>query len=139
MPDIYDLHHKAFSRVSAYVITHNGEHVATIAFKFPSDGAGRLYAYVQWIGVPMVRGFDGGCGYDKSTAACASAVRKSAIVENVNAQVSARKAALLTAAAPADAEWLAQTQSFVDALSADRGPTWRTALERAGFTVWQAV
>lgn len=56
MTDIYDLHSKAFARVSAYVVLDkSGERVATVAFKFPADGAGRLYAYVHWIGVPMVR------------------------------------------------------------------------------------
>ena len=73
---IYDQHRAAFSNVSAYVVMHGGERVATVAIKYPRDGAGRLYAYVHWLGVPMVRGFAGGGGYDKRSAACASAARK---------------------------------------------------------------
>lgn len=76
MSDIYDQHRAAFANVSAYVILRGGERVATIAFKFPRDGAGRLYAYVHWIGVPMVRGFAAGGGYDKRSAAVADAAQK---------------------------------------------------------------
>lgn len=134
MPDIYDLHAKAFQRVSAYVITHNGERVATIAFKFPADGAGRLYAYVHWLGVPMVRGFAGGYGYDKKSAACLDAVRKSAIVENVKARASE------CMIAPTDGRpWFDHAQAFCDALDTDDGQYWDRRLEKAGFTVWQAV
>ena len=73
--DIYVLHAKAFNRVSAYVIMRGEERVATIAFKFPRDGAGRLYAYVHVFGAPMVRGYAGGYGYDKRSAACSSAAK----------------------------------------------------------------
>ena len=76
MPDIYDQHKAAFPSVSAYVVLHNGERVATIAFKHPRDGSGRLYAYVHWLGVEMVRGFAGGYGYDKHSAACADAAQR---------------------------------------------------------------
>ena len=42
MTDIYEQHDKAFSRVSAFVILDSkGERVATVAIKFPADGAGR--------------------------------------------------------------------------------------------------
>lgn len=57
---VYQLHDKAFANVSAYVIAKDGERVATIAFKFPRDGAGRLYVYVHWFGLQMVRGWAGG-------------------------------------------------------------------------------
>lgn len=59
MTKIYEQHDAAFSRVSAYVVARNGERVATIAFKFPADGAGRLWAYVHWLGLEMVRGIRG--------------------------------------------------------------------------------
>lgn len=120
MSDIYEQHEAAFAKVSAFVIAREGERVATIAFKFPRDGAGRLCAYVHWLGEPMVRGFAGGYGYDKSSAACADAARK------------------LHSAAGAIAEtgvWAA----FREALAHDGGSTWDRELERAGFTVWQAV
>jgi hypothetical protein len=118
MSDIYDLHSKAFARVSAYVVLHNGERVATIAFKFPADGAGRLYAYVHWLGVPMVRGFAGGYGYDKRSAAVADAVRK--IPDDIAGKDGAR-------------------QAFIEALERDSGSYWDRRLEAAGFTVLQAV
>ena len=76
MPDIYDQHDAAFARVSAFVICRDGERVATVALKFPADGAGRLHAYVHWLGLPMVRGFAGGYGYDKRSAAVIEATGK---------------------------------------------------------------
>ena len=75
-PAIYDQHDKAFAQVQAFVILKNDQRVATIAFKFPKDGAGRLYAYVHWIGTEMVRGHANGYGYDKKSAAVESAVNK---------------------------------------------------------------
>lgn len=72
--DIYAMHEKAFPNVSAYVVMLGDERVATIAFKFPKDGASRLWAYVHWTGIPMVRGYSTGYGYDKKTAAIESAV-----------------------------------------------------------------
>ena len=76
MTNIYDLHTKAFSHVSAYVILKDGERVATIALKYPKDGAGRLYAYVHYIGLEMVRDYAGGYGYDKRSAAITRATAK---------------------------------------------------------------
>ncbi len=112
MADIYDQHRAAFANCEAHVILHNGERVATIAFKFPKDGAGRLYAYVHWIGLEMVRGFASGGGYDKRTAACASAARK-----------------------------LERVEIFAAALryGDSSGNGWERALRHAGFTVLQAV
>lgn len=116
MTDIYQQHRAAFAAVSAYVILHRGERVATVAFKYPRDGAGRLYAYVHWLGSPMVRGFAGGGGYDKHSAACAAAVRKMAV----------------PGASPA-------SDAFVIAMNVDRGYGWDDELRRAGFDVLQAV
>lgn len=118
MPDIYDQHAKAFEHVSAYVILKDGERVATVAFKFPRDGAGRLWAYVHWLGEEMTRGHAGGYGYDKRTAACASAVHKAGLSR-------------LSGYIGGDA--------FLEALSRDGGDTWDSALRKAGFTVLQAV
>lgn len=111
---IYVQHQAAFKHVSAFVITHNGERVATIAFKFPRDGAGRLYVYVHWLGTPMVRGWAGGYGYDKMSAACEHAMR--------------RKNA-----------WGDIDPAFHSALANDGGSTWDTRLRNAGFDVLQAV
>ena len=123
MTDIYEQHKTAFARVSAYVILRNGERVATIAFKFPADGAGRLYAYVHWLGVPMVRGHAGGYGYDKRSAATYNAARKmSTTVEE--------GAALDTSPS---------RKAFYAALTTDDGHYFDRRLQDAGFTVLQAV
>ena len=123
---IYDQHDKAFSRVSAFVVAHEGKRVATIAFKFPADGAGRLYAYVHWLGEPMVRGFAGGYGYDKRSAACADAARKLTDPQEIR---------LSETAQDLGAPWTA----FRAALIEDGGEYWNQRLETAGFAVWQAV
>lgn len=129
MPDIYDQHKAAFANVSAYVIARNGEKVATIAFKYPRDGAGRLYAYVHWLGVPMVRGFAGGCGYDKHSAAVADAARK------IIAGITTRGVRLY----PPTLSDLDAYRAFLDAIERDGGWTWESRLREAGFQVWSAV
>lgn len=119
--EIYQQFDKAFNRVSAYVVLDKaGECVAKVAFKFPADGAGRLYAYVHWIGVPMVRGFAGGYGYDKRSAAVANAVRH------------------LPAILQSSSTWEPNI-AFKTALEKDGGEYWDTRLRNAGFTVIQAV
>lgn len=122
MPNIYELHDKAFARVSAFVICRNGEKVATVAIKFPADGVGRLYAYVQWLGLEMVRGHAGGYGYDKRSAAVADALGK------------------LPALYPIDRGLGGITgyDAFRDARGGMDSCDWIRALEKAGFTVLQA-
>ena len=134
MPKIYEQHRAAFANVSAYVIIKDGERVATIAFKFPKDGAGRLYAYAHWIGLEMVRGFASGGGYDKRTAACADAGKRlSPLLHNaLNESRRMNDAIALRHALHCGVKCTA-------ALAADRGPTWESALRDAGFTVFQAV
>ena len=122
MTNIYDQHETAFNNVSAYVVVAKGERVATIAFKFPRDGAGRLYVYVHWLGVEMVRGFAGGYGYDKRTAACAKAAGQMKMLARkdcTNPETPLR--------------------AFVEALKKDDGRDWNDALRIAGFEVWSAV
>lgn len=113
MTNIYDQHQSAFARVSAYVVVKGGERVATIAFKYLRDGAGRLYAYVHWLSTEMVRGFAGGGGYDKHSAACSDAAEKLKPENGVSA--------------------------FAAALQKYDGKSWRAHLTDAGFDVWQAV
>lgn len=122
--DIYDLHQKAFARVSAYVVTdaRTGECVAKIAFKFPADGAGRLYAYVHWLGLPMVRGFAGGYGYDKRSAAVADASDKA--IKTIKLP-------------PEDVDMRHAT--FFRELATDGGEQWDSRLHRCEFRVIQAV
>lgn len=137
MTDIYELHEKAFARVSAFVILRGGERVATIAFKPPADGAGRLYAYVHWLGVPMVRGYAGGYGYDKRTAACADAAGR--ITKAPGPEIVPSSHFGLIAERRRIRKEQEAREAFTRALEADRGPSWDSALRNAGFTVLQAV
>lgn len=129
MPDIYDQHKAAFARVSAYVILMRHERVATVAIKFPKDGAGRLCAYVHWLGVPMVRGSATGGGYDKRTAACASAMKHYNAAGYGNSEPSLVN----------DKQHLLAYAAFLKALGRDDGMDWTRQLENVGFTVLQAV
>lgn len=134
MPDIYDMHAAAFRDVSAYVIMRDGEKVATIAFKFPRDGAGRLFAYVHWFGLPMVRAYAGGYGYDKRTAAVGAA---SARIPLGAAFTRAQEVGL---AHCEGRPWYDAFPAFREALTDDStGQDWSRKLELAGFTVLQAV
>lgn len=129
MTNIYNQHDAAFANVSAYVILGNDadeygnrQRVATIAFKHPRDGASRLYAYVHWIGLEMVRGHANGYGYDKKSAACESAIEK-----------------LLKLYEGDKREVCYSRISFIKALQNIGGSTWDRRLQDAGFTVLQAV
>jgi hypothetical protein len=122
---IYNQHATAFGNVSAYVVMQGAERVATIAFKYPRDGARRLYSYVHWIGTPMVRGFAAGNGYDKHTAACAAAARK----------MTPPEMRFDGAAFGAGHNF----HVFQTALAKDDGHDWNRQLRDAGFNVFQAV
>lgn len=122
MTNVYDQHRASFPHVSAYVVMYGARQVATIAFKFPRDGAGRLYCYAHWFGTPMVRGYAGGYGYDKRSAAAASAARK--MPEHL----------------PDGYDGAGDVYGkFVDTISRDGGEEWHNALRKAGFDVLQAV
>ena len=123
MTNIYEQHDKAFNRVSAFVVARDGERVATVAIKFPLDGASRLYAYVQWIGMQMVRGSANGYGYDKRSSAVSDALGK------------------LPALYPIDRGLGGITgyDAFRDTRGGMDSGNWTHALEKAGFQVWQAV
>jgi hypothetical protein len=114
-PSIYDQHAAAFASVSAYVIMKDAYRAATIAFKYPRDGAGRLYVYVHWIGTKMVRGHANGYGYDKRSAAAWNAARRIA------------------------SDGLLCEQFIAAFREGDGGSGWDSALRSAGFTVLQAV
>lgn len=122
-PSIYDLHDKAFANVSAYVILRKRE---TVAIKFPRDGAGRLWAYVHWKGVPMVRGYASGFGYDKRTAAVSACAPKIL-------------AELRDCPEYFSDEYRKHGKQFADAIAKDNGFDWTDSLFNAGFTVLQAV
>jgi len=125
MADIYEQHMAAFSRVAAHVVFLHGNKVANVALKFPADGAMRLYAYVHWIGVEMTRGFAGGGGYDKASAAVANAAGK---MPGIGAD---HRPARLCGGDAYDV--------FVSAARRDDGHGWIRNLELAGFVVVQAV
>jgi hypothetical protein len=118
MINIYDKHRAAFDAVSAYVIVRDGARIGTIAFKYPRDGAGRLYAYVHFHGAEMVRGFAAGGGYDKHSAACRAAACR---IEFKGGE---------------KPDYLSH---FVSALAKDDGCGWDHHLRSHGFGVWQAV
>ena len=127
--NIYDQHRASFPQVSAYVIAREGKRVATIAIKFPRDGAGRLYAYVHFIGAPMVRGFAGGYGYDKTSAAVTNAASKLTLSQSIWPD-----------GTPHYSEGeVALHALFHDTLARDGGQDWDSRLRDAGFDVWQAV
>lgn len=113
---------KAFNRVAAYVVLKDGECVAKISIKFPADGAGRLYAYVHWLGVEMVRGSASGYGYDKRSAAVADACTKAIkTIKTERDDVNFHRAA------------------FFRVLSSDGGEYFDRKLRDAGFDVIQAI
>jgi hypothetical protein len=123
MTTIYERHCAAFNSVSAYIILNKqGDRVATIAFKYPRDGAARLYAYVHILGTEMVRGYASGGGYDKATAAVSSAIPK--IKDGLDRKTM---------------EWTTQYDALRSALAKDDGWHWYQAAEQADFVVLQAV
>ena len=125
MSNIYDQHRAAFDNVSAFVILRGRNVVGTVALKFPRDGAGRLYAYVHFHGAPMVRGYAGGYGYDKRTAAVEDAFKK---IDPAN-----------LGAYHSDST-RAECARFVNAINgAKDGQDWCRSLENAGYAVVQAV
>lgn len=122
---VYDQHDKAFSNVSAFIVMKDGERVATVAFKFPKDGAAPLHCFLHVLGLPMVKGTAKGYGYDKKSAAFAHAAEKQAAVKLESWQTSDYSSEYAIA------------QSFVAAFR--DGYDWNDNLRQAGFTVLQAV
>lgn len=121
--DVYDQFDKAFRNVSAYCVIWQGQPVAQVCFRHPDDGAGRLWAYVHWYGVPMVRGYAGGFGYDKRSAAVSVAVRKMGV----------------SAGGHVSPDIQAAYEAFISATREDAGHYWNNRLEHAGFTVRQVI
>ena len=119
--NIYDQHRAAFSNVSAYVVLKDGERVATIAFKYPKDGAGRLQVYIHYIGLEMVKSYAGGYGYDKASAAVESAVKK------------------IKGGECRDKKLELDASDFVGLFQDIGGKDWSDVLRDAGFTVLSAV
>jgi len=133
MTNIYDQHRTAFANVSAFVVLDNkGERTASVAFKFPRDGAGRLYCYVHVFGLEMVRGFAGGYGYDKRSAAFKDACGRIK-VDTAPAAGEAKWAH------EAHAEKLATASLWRSLVKDVGGRDWDRVLVDAGFRVLGAV
>lgn len=118
---IYKQHDKAFQNVAAYLIIKGGEPVAKIAFKYPRDGASRLWAYAQVFGYRMARGYASGYGYDKATAATEDAFKS---IDPTTGYDDSKKARILK-----------RIQSNL----VDSGYDWTDQLRNAGFKVHQVV
>ncbi len=123
MSDIYEQHAAAFARVSAFAVMRDGKQVATVAIKFPQDGAGRLYAYVHVIGAHMVRGSASGGGYDKRSAAVYDAC----------------KALRHGGGGYRDADTAAAIELFRDAAPSMDSCDWTSALASVGLQAWQVI
>ena len=122
MSDIYTQHDAAFRQVSAYVIAKDGERVATVAIKH----ATAVTAYVHLIGIEMVKGTARGGGYDRASAAVATAIDKIPVPSADHGDDRYQTLHAL------------RTQLRLATPGMDAGQ-WTRELERQGFTVWQAV
>lgn len=71
---IYQLHDAHFEHVAAYALIKSGRHIGNVSFKFPKDGANRLWCYVHFHRDEMARGCASGYGYDKKSAAFEAAL-----------------------------------------------------------------
>lgn len=118
MTVIYDQFDKATAQVGAYAILKDGKFVGRVVFKYPRDGAGRLYCYLQAWGATMVRGFASGGGYDKRTAAFEDAARK-----------------LQKDSVPSDVQALDTVFAFLDVAAENSGERWDRRLETRGYVV----
>lgn len=129
MTKIYNQHDAAFAQVSAYaLLDSDNNHIGKVAFKFPKDGAGRLYCYFHIHGLEMVRGFAGGYGYDKSSAAFQDAARKK-LESTQNEWISA----------DTFAKHMANANKIAEACKAGEGKDWSDALRDAGYTLLRVL
>lgn len=133
MTKIYDQHNAAFKYVSAFAILKDRNHVANVSIKFPKDGAGRLYAYVHVFRAEMSRGFAGGYGYNKTSAAIMDAMEKTKPykIERTKDENAESKAYYDKAEADGNALIAELKKALEPAASAG----WSNALRDAGFTV----
>lgn len=121
MSNIYESFDRAFKRISAYAILRDGRAIGRVAVKYPADGMGRLTAYLQVWGLPMVSGSAKGCGYDKVTAAMYAAGAK------LNASLAPEWIG------DPEARQMAFNLSLALTREGDGGTRWENRLEQAGF------
>ena len=124
MTTIYQHHDAAFTQVSAGVILKDGEKVGTIAFKYPRDGAGRLWCYLHLLGSTMVRGSAAGYGYDKRSAAL---------------EVAAANYEASNARAHKTGNWDSGHSKLLAALASIGGSDAETVARSAGYLIVAAV
>lgn len=143
MTTIYQQHDAAFAQVAAYVLLDaKGEQVGKVALKFPRDGAGRLYAYFHLHGVAMVRAYAGGYGYDKRSAAVASAIAKIPAMDNGAEAARLREGGHNAAAMQEEMRAVAFNEKRANLQASARdmdSSDWQRVLERLGYRVLQAV
>lgn len=121
-PTVYEKHNHHFAQVSGYVITDNkASRIATVAFKFPKNGDGRLYCYFHIIGMPMSQGYANGYGYDKKSAAVSDAIDKLKIADGCDPEVQKLMYVLKT-----------------QGKAMDSG-NWDNVLRNAGYNLLQAI
>lgn len=117
MADVHERFDTATTNIGAYTVHLGGRYIGRLVFKFPREGAGRVHCFAQVWGLAMERGWAGGGGYDKRSAAARSAV-KSITVED-----------------GADPEATKHLKVWQEQLAGYDGDTWNAALERAGYQV----
>ena len=103
---------RAFSNVSAYLITYEGQQVGRVAFKHGSS----VQCFAQLWGSDMQRGKASGGGYDRSTAAAEAAfasIGEGDVRPDVQQHVDAIK----------------------QAMAGPEGQRWISRIEAAGYTV----
>ncbi len=115
---VYDQHRAHNARTGAFAILLKGTYVASVSMAYPRDNAGRLYAYVHWIGTEMVRGIANRYGYDKRTRAVASAACKR--LKGWSREGSSSKEC-----------------QFWEHLALDDGKEWTDQLRACGFSICQ--
>lgn len=130
---VWDQYDTAFKQVTAFAVLFDDQtldfmtvpaHVANIVIKHPRDGAGRVVAFVHWLGREVVRGSAGGGGYDKTSAALHEAGRK------------------LASKPKSDSEARPEAMAALGALlvDADNGQNWeRTIGDAEGFTLLRVI
>ena len=137
LEDVYNNHDKHFRQVRAYCVLKDGQHVAKVSIRYPQDGVGRVYAYVHFLGIRMVRGDAGGYGYDKTSAAVWKACEE---YRKHKVAITAEQFEGLPDSLKDErrAFFSGPVTAFFDAITA-RGDDWKRGLEQAGYSVFQAV
>lgn len=123
MTDIYAQRDAAFAKVEAYLVMKGADRVAKVGVKHGAS----VTVYFHQVGSQMVRARADGGGYDRTSAAIGSAIIK---LEPHDKGYEGDAFAV-----EFDANRAAMQAAVPDMDSRD----WRDALQRAGFTVFQAI